>query len=98
MTYLSRLTKLGLAKEGTPNTYQAPTISVPFRTAKFVDVITPLRDESIRANDVVVQGINQGPWSTTWDVETDGYADLAGYFLRGVIGPDTITTAGVSTT
>lgn len=97
MTYLSRLTKLGLAKEVTPYTYLAPTISVPFNTAKFVDNIAPLRDESVRANDSVLQGLNQGPWSTTWDIETNGYADLAGHFFRGIIGPDTVTP-GVSTT
>ena len=57
MTFLSRLTKLGLAKEVTPGTWLTPTISVPFNTAKFVDVITPLRDESVRANDDVLQGL-----------------------------------------
>lgn len=97
MTYLSRLTKLGLAKENTPYTYLAPTVSVPFTTAKFTDVIAPLRDESVRANDSVLQGLNQGPWSTTWDIEVNGYADLAGHFFRAMIGPDTVT-AGVSTT
>ena len=97
MTYLSRLAKLGLAKEVTPNTYLAPTISVPFTTAKFVDGIAPLRDESIRANDSVLQGLNQGPAYATWDIGCNGYADLIGHFLRGIIGPDTIT-AGVSTT
>ncbi len=97
MTYLSRLAKLGLAKETTPNTYLAPTISVPFSTAKFTDVIAPLRDESIRANDSVLQGLNQGPAYATWDIACNAYADLLGHFLRGIIGPDTIT-AGVSTT
>ncbi len=97
MTYLSRLTKLGLGKEGTQWTYTAPTISVPFSSAKFTDVITPLRDESVRANDSVLQGLNQGPWSTTWDITTNGYADLIGHFLRAMVGPDTVT-AGVSTT
>jgi len=98
MTYLSRLTKLGLAKETTQYTYLAPTVSVPFNTAKFTDNITPLRDESVRANDAVLQGLNQGPWSTTWDIECNAYGDLIGQFFRAIIGPDTITTAGVSTT
>lgn len=96
MTYLSRLTKLGLAKEGTQYTYATPTVSVPFTTAKFVDVITPLRDESIRANDAVLQLLQQGPASTTWDLETNGYADLIGHWFRAMIGPDTLS-AGVST-
>jgi hypothetical protein len=97
MTFLSRLTKLGGAKEGTPYTWQAPAFSVPFNTAKFIDVIAPLRDESVRANDVKLQGLNQGPWTTTWDIEMNGYPDLAGHMFRGIIGPDTVTP-GVSTT
>jgi hypothetical protein len=97
MTYLSRLTKLGMAKETTPFTYLAPTISVPWNTAKFTDAIVPNRDESVRANDSVVQGLNQGPWTTAWDLECNGYADLAGHFFRGIIGPDTVA-AGVTTT
>jgi hypothetical protein len=97
MTYLSRLAKLGLAKEGTQYTYTAPAISVPFTTAKFIDVIAPLRDESVRANDSVVQGLNQGPAYCTWDIESNAYADLIGHFMRAMIGPDTVA-AGVSTT
>jgi hypothetical protein len=97
MTYLSRLTKLGMAKEGTPFTYQAPTVSVPWNTAKFTDGIVPLRDESVRANDSVVQGLNQGPWTTAWELDCNGYADLAGHFFRAMIGPDTVA-AGVTTT
>jgi hypothetical protein len=98
MTYLSRLTKLGLAKETTQYTYLAPTVSIPFTTAQFEDHITPLRDESVRANDAIVQGIQQGVWSTTWDLELNAYADLTGHWLRAMIGPDTLTTTGVSTT
>jgi len=96
VTYLSRLTKLGLGKEGTQYTYTTPTVSVPFTTAKFVDVIAPLRDESIRANDAVLQMLQQGPASTTWDLETNGYADLIGHWFRAMIGPDTLS-AGVTT-
>jgi hypothetical protein len=97
VTALSRLTKLGMAKETVQYTYQVPTISVPWNTAKFTDNITPLRDESVRANDSIVQGLNQGPWNTTWDIDTNAYADLIGHFLRAMVGPDTVT-AGVATT
>lgn len=97
MTYLTRLTKLGMAKEVTPFTYLAPTFSVPWNTAKFTDNITPLRDESVRANDSMLQGLNQGPWSVAWELDCNAYADLAGHFLRAMIGPDTVA-AGVSTT
>lgn len=97
MTFLSRLDKVGLVKESVPGTYQVPGISVPWNTGKWIDVIDPLRDESIRANDNVVQGIAQGPAHSTWEMETNFYADLAGHFFRGIIGPDTVV-AGTSTT
>ena len=97
MSYLSRLTKLGLAKESVPYTWLTPTFSVAWKTAKFTDVIAALRDESVRADDAILHGLNQGPWTTTWELECDGYADLAGHLFRGIIGPDTVS-AGTSTT
>lgn len=97
MTYLSRLTKLGGAKETTQWTYLAPTFSIPFTTASWEDVIGQLRDESMRATDTVLQGIQQGVCNSTWDMELNGYADVTGNWLRAIIGPDTVT-AGTSTT
>lgn len=97
MLYLSRLAKLGGALEETQYTYLAPTFSIPFNTAGFEDMKPPLRDESIRANDSVVQGIQQGPASATWEMEHNAYADILGWWLLGMIGPDTVS-AGVSTT
>src|SRR6266851_874032 len=97
MSYLSRLTKLGGAKESTQYTYQVPAFSIPFINAKFDNEIAPERDESIRANDSVVQGIVEGTNHATWEIETNSYADLIGNWLRAIIGPDTVT-AGVSTT
>lgn len=97
MTYLSRLAALGLAKESTQGTYVAPTDSIPFDKASYEDVIEPLRDETIRTNDAVLQGLYQGVWTTTWDIDTKAYPDITGHWLRGMIGPD-VVTAGVSTT
>jgi hypothetical protein len=99
VTYLSRLTALALAKEpaGQQGQYTVPTDSVPFTKAQFEDIIEPLKDESLRANDAVLQGIYQGPWRTEWDLEVWGYPDVSGHWLRAIIGPDTLT-AGVSTT
>jgi Phage tail tube protein len=45
----------------------------------------------------VLQGLYQGPWSSAWDMDINGYADVIGNFFRAMIGPDQVT-AGVSTT
>ena len=97
MTYLSRLAKVGAAKESVQWTYLAPTFSIPWNTGKYNDAITPLRDESIRANDSVLQGLAQGPWSSTFELEHLAYPDILGNWFRAIIGPDTVT-AGTSTT
>ena len=97
MTQLSRLAILGLAKETVAGTYVAPTVYIPFTKADFEDVYTELKDESYRANDTMLQGMYQGPVHATWDISVLAYPDLLGHFLRGIIGPDTVT-AGVSTT
>ncbi len=98
MTFLSRLVKLGVTKETVPNTYQVPAVSVPFNSGtKYNNVIDQNRDESMRANDAVLQGIVQGVAYSTLEIESNSYADLIGHWLRAIIGPDTVT-AGVSTT
>lgn len=96
MPVLSRLSKLGFAIEVTPGTYLAPTTAFPFTKASYETIQDPLRDESVRNNDSVLQGIYPGPSHATWDVETHMYPDLAGYFLR-FIGPDTVTAATATT-
>lgn len=97
MPNLSRLAKLGLAPEATPGTYLAPTISVPWNSAKYNNVVAPLEDKSYRANDSEVQGIVPGPSHSEWDIGANVYADLMGHFLKAVVGSDTVT-GGVSTT
>jgi hypothetical protein len=97
VTYLSRLAKLGIIKEPTQYTYTPPGTAIAFTKGAFEDVYVPLKDESIRTNDSVLQGLYQGPGDATWDIETLLYPDLVGHFLRAVIGPDTVV-AGVSTT
>lgn len=96
-SYLARLAKGGLARETTQYTYLAPTASVPFNTAAFEDIIQPVQDESVRANDTVVQGIQQGLKHATGDLVINGYPDLIGHWLVGMGLFDTVT-AGVSTT
>jgi hypothetical protein len=38
-----------------------------------------------------------GPTHATWSIDIEAYPDLTGHFLRGIIGPDTVTP-GISTT
>jgi hypothetical protein len=96
VTNLSRLAILGMAKETTAGTYVAPTFSVPFTKASYETMQAPLRDESIRANDAVLQGLYAGPSEGTFDIEFHAYPDIVGNFLR-MIGPDTVTPATTTT-
>lgn len=97
MTQLSRAALLGIAKEATVGTWVAPTAWIPFTKASFEDAFTPIKDTSIRGNDTVMQGLYQGVVHAEWSIDVMAYPDITGHFLRGVIGPDTVT-AGVSTT
>ncbi|MEE6264872.1 phage tail tube protein [Streptomyces diastatochromogenes] len=97
MTQISRLATIGLAKEVTPGTWLAPTVGVPFTKGDYEDMFTELKDESVRGNDTVLQGMYQGVVHAEWQLDVMAYPDLVGHFLCGVIGPDTVT-AGVSTT
>jgi hypothetical protein len=95
---LSRLAKLGIVKEVIPGTYPASiNMWLPFDKAEFIDMYTPIKDQSYRANDTVVQGIYQGVVEGQWSIDLNAYPDITGHVLRGIIGPDTVTP-GVSTT
>jgi hypothetical protein len=98
MTILSRLQTLGIAKESTPGTYLAPVRWLPITAPKPEDVIETLRDESIRGNDAVLQGLYGGASHSTFDYTLPHlYPDVLGDHLRAILGPDTVT-AGASTT
>ncbi|MEV5944448.1 phage tail tube protein [Streptomyces sp. NPDC051994] len=97
MTAISRLATIGLAKEVTPGTWLAPTIGIPFTKGDFEDMFTEIKDESVRGNDTILQGMYQGVVHAEWNLDVMAYPDLLGHFLAGIIGPDTVTP-GVSTT
>lgn len=97
MTQLSKLAILGLAKETTAGTYVAPTTYLPFMKADFEDMYTAIKDESFRGNDTSLQGLYQGVVQADWSIDLMAYPDVTGHFLRGIIGPDTVSV-GVSTT
>ena len=97
MTFLSRLAFLGAAKESTNGTPVVPTFAIPFTKAQYETIYAPLRDETVRGNDSILQGLYQGPADSTWDIEFPLYPDIAGNFLR-MIGTDTVTAAVANTT
>jgi hypothetical protein len=95
---LSRIGYVGGTKEGTPGVYSVPTFFIPVMVAPTAeDVIAPIRDESMRNNDTVLQGLYGGPAESTFAFDTMGYPDVFGHVLRAIVGPDTVT-AGVTTT
>jgi hypothetical protein len=94
---LSRLSYVGLAKETTQGVYVPPTAILPVMNIDTEDMFAELRDESLRNNDSVLQGMYQGPGDGDFGYEMSAYPDLIGHSLRAMIGPDTITP-GVATT
>lgn len=97
MTQISRLATLGLAKEAVAGTWLAPTVGIPFQKGEYEDMFGEIKDESIRGNDTVLQGLYQGPVHAEWNLDVALYPDLLGHFLAGVIGPDTVTPATSTT-
>ena len=100
MTYsvLSRTAKLGIAAETTDSTYAAPSFTVPFeRGTMYRSRITQIFDRTARATDSDTFDVQQGPYWSEWTVSTLGYADLAGWFFRAMIGPDQFTAGTVTT-
>src|SRR5689334_24819005 len=91
MTQLARYGWLAAAKEVTPGTWLAPTFGLPYTgSSGFEDMYTTLRDESVRNNDSVLQGVYQGPAHAEWAIDLDAYPDLTGHMLCATIGPDTV--------
>lgn len=98
MTSLAKLGYIGIAKETTQGTYVTPAFYLPCTKIEAEDVYTEIRDESYRNNDTLLQGVYQGPGESSVSIDLFSYPDAIGYILRGIIGPDTLTTTGISTT
>jgi hypothetical protein len=96
VTQLSRLATLGLFKETTPGLWGAPTIGIPFLKGEYEDLFGQIKDESVRGNDTVLQGMMQGPGHAEWQLDLHPYPDLIGHFLCAMVGPDTVTAATVT--
>lgn len=96
MTILSRGSIFAMAREVTPGTYLPPTFTIPWTACTYATTYVPLKDQSIRNNDAVLQGVYQGPGDSAVDVTLHGYPDILGNFLR-MIGTDTVTAATSTT-
>lgn len=90
MSKLSRLSHCGIAAETTMGTPVAPTIFVPWESFDPEDDIAEIRDESMKANDTVLQGLYPGIAQSMVSLGGKLYPGLAGFLLRAIIGPDTI--------
>jgi hypothetical protein len=91
------MAKLGIAAETVPGVYEPPAFTVTYgRGTRYRQRITPLRDRALRGSDSTEQDLQQGPAWSEWTIPSDGYPDLAGWYLRALIGPDTCTP-GVTT-
>lgn len=94
MTKLSALQHLGLAFETTWGTKVTPIIWVPINSCKPVDDIKKINDEGRRANLTKIFNVYDGVQSGKVDIGMDAYPDAIGYFLKAILGQDTVTGSG----
>jgi hypothetical protein len=94
MTKLSALQHLGLAFETTFGTKVTPTVWVPVNSCKPVDDIKKINDEGRRANLTKIFNVYDGVQSGKVDIGMDAYPDAVGYFLKAILGQDTVTGSG----
>lgn len=98
MPILARRQTVGLAKELAAAVYTAPERWLPVANPAPEDIVTQLRDQSLRGNDTVLQGLYGGSGYSTFGYDLPHlYADSLGDHLRAIIGPDTLIP-GVTTT
>jgi hypothetical protein len=91
MTQLSALQHLGLGFETTFGTKVIPTFWVPVNSCKPTDDIKKINDEGRRANLSKTFQIYDGIKSGKVDIGIDAYPDAIGYFLKALLGQDTVS-------
>lgn len=93
---LARLGHIGLAKEVTMGTPVVPAFFLPYRSASPETVYNPIRDESVRANSSVLQGLYQGHGESTYGFGGHPHMDTFGHLLAALGLVDTVgaTTGG----
>lgn len=91
MAKLSALGHIGLAFETAYGTGISPVVYVPYKSVKVDDVIKKVTDDgyrSVLSKDFNVFNVAR---SGTVDIDTDVYPTLVGYFLKGILGQDSVT-------
>jgi hypothetical protein len=91
---LSSLSFLGLAVETTPGTAAAATKFVPVKTFKATDDIKRVMDDGIRGVLAKDFGMYAGIAQANLEYEGQFYTDMPGYFLKCILGQDTVTGTG----
>lgn len=91
MAVLSALQHMGFAYETTYGTAVAPTFWVPVNSAKPEDEVKKINDEGRRANLTKLFNVYDGVTSSKMDLSMDCYADAVGYFLKAIMGQDSVT-------
>lgn len=87
---LARLGHLGLAKEVTQGTPVVPAFFVPYRSVSPETTFNPIRDESVRANSSVLQGLYQGAGESTFGFGGHPHMDTFGHLLAAIGLVDTV--------
>jgi hypothetical protein len=91
MSKLTALQHLGLAFETTYGTAVVPTVWLPVNSVKPEDEIKKIQDEGRRANLSKVYQVYDSVTSSKTDIDMDCYPDALGYFLKAILGQDTVT-------
>lgn len=91
MAKLSALGHVGLAFETTAGTAVAPLVWVPYNTIKVDDEIKKVTDDARRGVLSKDFGVYNTTRHGTVEIDTHVYPETLGYFLKGIMGQDTVT-------
>lgn len=91
MSKLTALQHLGIAFESVYGTSVAPSFWVPVNTIKVEDEIKKIADEGRRSNLSKTFQVYDSVTSSKSDLDMNCYPDAIGYFLKAILGQDTVT-------
>ncbi len=85
---------LGLAKEATRGTAQAPNVWLPITGPQPWDNINYLEDKGLRGSMVEIYNLVQGPIYQEYNFGGPFFLDSTPNILMGILGSDTVATTG----